>query len=154
MIVRIRPFPSERARASRLPLLAFVGLAYLLLALWNPVQSPGPVLCVARLAFAVPCPLCGATRGVALSLRGEVAQATMYNPLSVPVAILGLLLLALWLFEYLSNREVSVHVKRPWQIAFVAFWTLAFVATWVYLIVWRREDNFATSWLGQMLHLL
>lgn len=152
--LRLRPFDSPRERAGRLPLIVLVGLAYLVLCLWNPVSTPGPVLCMSRLAIAVPCPFCGATRGVALCLRGEPMLATWFNPMSAPVAALGLMLLGLWSYEYVSNRMVEVRWKRPWRVVFFTTMYLSIVAAWVYLLVWRREDDFAQSWLGQILHLL
>src|SRR5262249_33575067 len=118
--VRLRPFASRRDRAARLPLIVLAGLAFLGLCLWDPVAAPGPVLCLSRLAFAVPCPLCGGTRGVALCLRGRPLEASACNPLSAPAALLGAGLIALWSYEYLAGREVTFVWRRPWRLAFLA----------------------------------
>jgi hypothetical protein len=149
--VRLRRFASQRDRAARLPWIVLAGLAYLALCLWNPVSAPGPVLCLARLAFAVPCPLCGATRGVALCLRGRPLEASAYNPLSAPAALLGAALIALWSYEYVSGREVTLVWRRPWRLVFLVVAHAAVVAAWAYLLVFRREDDFAASWLGRAL---
>lgn len=156
MILRVeqQPFASPRARAARLPYLVLLGSAYLLLGLWNPVTTPGPMLCAARLAFALPCPLCGATRGVSLCLRGQPVEAAAYNPLAVPIAALGIVLMLKWSYEYLANRAIVVEWQPPWGRVVVHLTTAAFLATWAYLIVYRREDDFTTSWLGQLLHHL
>jgi hypothetical protein len=153
MIVRprLRPFESPRDRAARLPWIVLLGLAYLGLALWNPVTTPGPVCCLMRHAVALPCPLCGCTRGVALCLRGRPLDASVSNPLAVPAALGGLLLLALWSFEYVRGAEVEFVWKRPWRVVFFTLATTALLAAWAYLLVWRREDDFASSWLGRLL---
>jgi hypothetical protein len=149
--LRLRPFDTPRDRAARLPWIVLVGLAYLLLAIWNPVTTPGPVLCASRLAVAVPCPMCGATRGVALCLRGRPVEASYLNPLSAPAALLGLGLLALWSFEYVSGREVEFLWRRPWRVVFLVLAHVAVLAAWAYVLVYRREDEFAASWLGRLL---
>ncbi|MFO0876340.1 MAG: DUF2752 domain-containing protein [Gemmataceae bacterium] len=156
MIVRprLRPFDSPRDRVARLSWIVLLGLVYLALALWNPTTHPGPVLCASRLAVALPCPLCGATRGVALCLRGRPVEASTYNPLSLPAALFGVGLLALWSFEYLSNREVEFLFRRPWRMVVLVGAHVAVLAAWVYMLVYRREDDFATSWLGQLLSAL
>ncbi|MFO0844150.1 MAG: DUF2752 domain-containing protein [Gemmataceae bacterium] len=153
MIVRprLRPFESPRDRAARLVWVALLSLAYLGLAVWDPVTTPGPACCAMRHAVALPCPLCGCTRGVALCLRGRPVEATVGNPLSLPAALGGLVLVALWSFEYLKGAEVEFVWRRPWRRVFLAGATLALIATWVYLLAFRREDDFAASWLGRLL---
>ena len=123
-----------------------MGLAYLALCLWDPVTAPGPTLCLARLALALPCPLCGATRGVALCLRGRPLEASAYHPLAAVFALGGLALIARWSYEYVSGREVIIRWRRPWPLLATA----AVLAAWAYLLVYRREDDFAASWLGMM----
>ena len=153
MSVRVRmvPFVAQRDRAMRLPLIVVVGLAVLLVAVWNPVTTPGPVLCGARLAFGIPCALCGGTRGAALALRGEIGESIAYNPLSIPA-----LLFASWLvlrasIEYVSGKQMVFEVPRRLRVAWPYLVTLALVATWVYLLMYRVEDDFDASWMGQMI---
>lgn len=153
MIVRprLRPIDSPRDRAARLTWIVLLGLVYLALAVWNPVTRPGPVLCLFRHAVALPCPLCGCTRGVALCLRCRPIDASACNPLAVPAAVGGLALLALWSFEYVRGVEVEFVWKRPWRVVCFTLCYLSLLAAWVYLLVYRREDDYATSWLGQLL---
>jgi hypothetical protein len=153
MIVRarLRPFDSPRDRAARLPWIVLLGLAYLALLLWNPTTTPGPVCCAMRRAVALPCPLCGCTRGVALCLRGRPLDASVSNPLAVPAAVSGLALLALWSFEYLRGAEVEFLWRRPWRVVFLTLAYLSLAAAWAYLLLYRREDDFAASWLGRLL---
>src|SRR5262249_5706900 len=151
--IRRGSFDRPRQRAARLPRLVAAGLALLLLCLWNPVTRPGPVLCLSRLCFGIPCPLCGGTRGVALCLRGRPVEGSALNPLSVPALLLCVGLMGVWAYEYLSNTQVVMVWPRPWRSVFVAAAFVALLATWAYLLVYRREDDFATSWLGRVLRL-
>lgn len=153
-IVRWRRFDTPEDRRARLPWLAvgYVGLALLLV--WDPVRNPGPSLCMMRYAFALPCPLCGLTRGVSLTLRGDPAGGTLFNPLAAPVFVVGLVLLAMWTVEYFMGSYLDWDVPGPVRLAFWAVVLTAMVATWLYLLGWRREDDFAASWLGLLLGLL
>lgn len=148
-----RPFRHPRERAERLPRLCLVGLALLLLAVWNPVTTPGPVLCWMRLALALPCPFCGGTRGVALCLRGRPAEALACNPLAVPALLAAAGLVAWWSCELLLGRQVLFVWRPGWRGACLTATALAILATWGYLLAYRREDVFAASWLGQACRL-
>jgi hypothetical protein len=151
--LRVRPFGHPAERAGRLPWLVLAGLALLLLAVWNPLDAPGPVLCWLRRAVGLPCPLCGVTRGVALTLRGHPAEASAYNPLSAPVLFGGLALMAVWAFEYAANVRVTLELSRPWRWARAAAAVLALLGAWAYVLTYRREDDFARTWLGRALRL-
>ena len=139
--LRMVPFVRPRDRAMRLPVIGLVGLAVLLVAVWNPVTTPGPVWCGARLGFAIPCPLCGGTRGAALALRGRVGESIAYNPLSIPA-----LLFASWLvlrasIEYVGGKQMVFEVPRRLRVAWPYLVTLALVATWVYLLMYRVDHH-------------
>jgi hypothetical protein len=54
--------------------------------------------CLFRRAFGLPCPACGMTRGVILTLRGQIVDALHVNP-AAPVLTLGVVLLALSLIS-------------------------------------------------------
>jgi hypothetical protein len=151
--LRWRPFERQAERAARLPLLLIPGLGLLLLCLWDPLAHPGPVLCVSRRALAVPCPLCGATRGVALCLRGRPVEASAYNPLSAPALVLAVVLLALWSAEYATGYRLEVRVPpRVRSLGMLAVY-LALAASWIYVLAYHREDDFANSWVGQVVGL-
>jgi hypothetical protein len=49
--------------------------------------------CLFRRAFGLPCPACGMTRGVLLTLHGQIADALRVNP-AAPVLTLGVALFA------------------------------------------------------------
>jgi hypothetical protein len=156
MIVRIQPqpFTYPAQRALRWQGLGLIALGVGVLAVWNPLARPGPTVCMLRNAFGLPCPLCGMTRGVALSLRGQPADATLLNPLTVPVLVTAVLLALLWAIELAAGRRfVVVMPRRLSRLMITLGWTL-FAANWVYLLIYRREDPFATTWFGQVWTLL
>src|SRR6185295_7860883 len=59
--------------------------------------------CAFRMRFGIPCPGCGLTRSVALTLYGHIAPAFELNPLG-PMAILGLVLLSIGLLAVSTGR--------------------------------------------------
>jgi Protein of unknown function (DUF2752) len=155
MSVRLRlvPFIQQRDRAMRLPVIVVVGLGVLLVAVWNPVTTPGPTLCGSRLAFGIPCPLCGGTRGAALALRGHVAESIAYNPLSIPALLFAFWLILRASIEVVSGNQIIIDRPRWLRVSTPYLITFALVATWVYLLMYRIEDDFASSWVGQLLAL-
>ncbi|MGL4555239.1 MAG: DUF2752 domain-containing protein [Gemmataceae bacterium] len=138
-------------RRGQLPLVVLGWMGVALLAAWDPVASPGPSLCGMRAAFSLPCPACGMTRGASRVLRGDPAGATAYNPLAVPVAALlgGLLLLGT--AECAAGWRLAAAVPGWARAAGWASAGAAGLAAWAYLIAYRREDAFASSWLGRLL---
>jgi hypothetical protein len=63
--------------------------------------------CLFQRAFGVPCPICGMTRGVLLTLHGHVSDALRLNP-AAPALMLGVILFALamiFVAFYQSTRD-------------------------------------------------
>ena len=149
--VRMVPFTRPRDRAMRLPLIVLVGLAVLLVAVWNPAENPGPVLCGARLGFGVPCPLCGGTRGAGLVLRGRVGESIAYNPLAIPALLFAAWLILRASLEYVRGEQILFDRPRWFRVSTPYAITLVLVANWVYLLIYRVEDDFGTSWMGQLI---
>jgi len=152
MIVRIhkRPFDHSSQRRFRLQAAGVIALGVGVLAVWNPLARPGPKVCLLRHAVGLPCPLCGMTRGVALCLRGQPFEATHFNPLAVPVLVLAVLLAVTWAMEFATGRRFEVIVPSwLWRSLTCAAWVVL-LANWAYLLIYRREDPFATTWLGQL----
>jgi hypothetical protein len=149
--LRVRPWAYPGQRLARLRDASLVALGVAAVAVWGPLERPGPKLCLLRHAVALPCPLCGLTRGVSLCLRGRPLAASAFNPLAVPLLLLALLFGVKWGAEYLGDRRLEI-VWRP-GVARAAAWAghLTLLAAWAYLLVWRREDDFASSWLGRLL---
>jgi len=152
-LLRLVPLEHPTDRARRLVYLILAGLALFVLALWDPIATPGPVICMSRRAFGVPCPLCGVTRGVSLCLRGRPVEASTYNPLTVPIFVLGLGLMVVWSFEYVSGTRIHLPLsRRGWRLL-LSLAVLVALAAWVWMLCYRREDEFAGSWLGLALLL-
>jgi hypothetical protein len=138
---------------SRLLTLGGVLCAFGVAVAWNPLTHPGPKCCLLRMAVGLPCPLCGMTRGIALCVRGRFLEATWYNPLAVPVFIAALALCMKWTFEIATTRKIEVVLPSAWNTGLRAGLYGVVLASWAYLLVFRREDDFAATWLGQLLHL-
>jgi hypothetical protein len=151
--VRVLPLDHPADRSRRLLQFVLAGLALLLLSLWNPLATPGPVVCLSRRAFSVPCPFCGVTRGVSLCLRGRPVEASTWNPLTVPIFVLGVALMVVWAIEYLGNFRFVLDLRRPWRVLLYVLIACLLAANWIYVIHYCREDDFASSWLGQLLRL-
>jgi hypothetical protein len=144
--------PTDRAR--RLVYLILAGVALLVLALWDPIAKPGPVICMSRRALGIPCPFCGVTRGVSLCLRGHPVEASAYNPLTVPVFVLGLGLMVIWTVEYVSGMRIHLRLsRRGWRLL-LALAVIVVVSAWSWMLCYRCEDDFAGSWLGLAVRLL
>lgn len=156
MIVRIakQPFNTPTERAHRLQGFGLIALGIGVLAVWDPLTRPGPKVCLLRHAVGLPCPMCGMTRGVSLCLRGHPVEASLFNPLTVPVLLLALLLAVKWAVEYGTGRRIDVIVPpRVWRgLVFVGYGLL--LANWIYMLSYRREDPFDTTWLGQLWAML
>lgn len=149
--LRARPFAAPRQRVRRLSGASAVLLVLAGLALWNPLERPGPILCPLRLATAVPCPLCGMTRGVALCLRGRALEAAVLNPLA-PLVFVSLLGLGCkWAAEFLIDRQLRLVWQPGWRLGLLLLLQGALLLTWVYVLLYRREDSFAHSALGRLL---
>lgn len=95
-----------------------------------------PVICPSRLLFGVSCPGCGMTRGVLLTLGGDLRGALSVNPAG-PVLVAALILLAAQLLlaaRFDGGGREGVHsVPRrllPWASAYGA------VVASVMLIQW------------------
>jgi hypothetical protein len=151
MILRARPFERPAERLGRLQRLSVALLGLTALAVWDPVAHPGPKVCLLRHAVGLPCPLCGLTRGVSCTLRGRCLEASVYNPLAVPVLLLLALLCVKWGAEYACGRRLEFRLSRRFTVAVVILAHLAVLAAWFYLLVYRREDDFAACWLGRLL---
>ena len=152
--LRLVPFLRPRDRALRLPVIVVVGLAVLLVAVWNPVTTPGPKLCGARLAFGLPCPLCGGTRGAALALRGQIGESVAYNPLSIPALLFAFWLMGRAASEYVSGMQMILDRPRWLRVSTPYLISVALLGTWAYLLMYRIEDDFGASWLGILLGAL
>lgn len=71
-------------------------------------------------------PFCGGTRGLRYALRGQVAEAWRYNPLSLAVVAVAVAVLARTGIGRLTGRWVTVQVtSRPVVVVAVALALIA-----------------------------
>jgi hypothetical protein len=152
MIVRVQrePIRHRSDRLLRLQGFSLIALGVTTLVIWNPLTQPGPKVCLLRHAVGLPCPMCGMTRGVALCLRGRFHEASLLNPLAGPVLMLAVVLAVKWAIEFVSGRRFDVHLPprlSRWLPRAALFLMLV---NWIYILTYRREDPFLTTWLGQL----
>jgi len=89
--------------------------------------------CALKARFGLPCPTCGLTRSIVLSLHGEIARAWNVAP-GGPVAVLGCLALAIALL--LLNgvaprlRERMKTAIRSGALAYAAIAATVWIAGW------------------------
>jgi len=104
-----------------------------------------------RQAVGLPCPGCGMTRAVALCLRGDLVGATFYHPLAIPLVLVALLFVMKWVTEFTLACRIDL-VLHGWLGRYRVYVAgVIVVAAWVYLLTYRREDDFAQTWLGNLL---
>jgi hypothetical protein len=153
MFVRYRrdPFLSGPERKVRLFCLGLGLAGIFLLSIWDPLTQPGPTVCMLRRVTGLPCPSCGMTRGVALCLRGHPLEATGYNPLTLPVLVGAFLLAIKWSYECLTGTRLVLLCSRPLRRFLFLLFGVVVLLNWTYMLLYRREDSFAGSALGQLL---
>jgi hypothetical protein len=96
------------------------------------------VQCAFRSATGLPCPTCGVTRSVVMSLHGEFARAWSMAPAG-PVAVLGLLafapaMLALAFIQWAGAEDRTAGVRlwiRRGALAYGTAATIVWLGGWV-----------------------
>jgi Protein of unknown function (DUF2752) len=93
--------------------------------------------CAFRAATGLPCPTCGVTRSVAMSLHGEFARAWNMAPAG-PVAVLGLLAFALAMLALALIQWAGAEDRTAWMRLWIRRGALAYgtAATVVWLGGW------------------
>ena len=152
MIVHVQrqPFRDRSERLLRLQGFSTIALGVTTLVIWDPLTHPGPRMCLLRQTVGLPCPLCGMTRGVALCLRGRFHEASLFNPLAGPVLVLAVVLAAKWAIELASGRRFEVLLPAWVSRRLLQAASLLVLVNWIYLLIYRREDAFVTTLLGQL----
>jgi hypothetical protein len=108
-------------------MLAFLLCAYVTSWSINRSGLPGVVLCPLRASTGLPCPSCGFTRGFVAIAHGEMSVATQLNVLSIPVFIMGVLLIPLLLFELVTRKDLLDRCLRRHQLAVYLMLSVAIV---------------------------
>jgi hypothetical protein len=95
---------------------------------------PIAYVCALRARYGLPCPTCGLTRSVVMSLHGEIGRAWRMAPAG-PVAVLGLIalalaLLGLGLFEWTRASKPAARMQR-WIRRGAAIYAVGLLAVWL-----------------------
>lgn len=102
--------------------------------------------CGIRHQFGIPCPACGLTRSVIMTLAGNIQPATRLNPAG-PFAIFGVFAFSISMF-YLSYRQQSTTRRRVEQVqrgmlvavlAYGALVVLVMLGHWVVALMIFRQ---------------
>ena len=70
-------------------------------------HGAGGVPCPLRSLTGIPCPFCGMTRGVTAAVRGDVADAALFNPGSVLLVVAAVLLLGMWRIRRVTIPDLA-----------------------------------------------
>ncbi len=112
--------------------MAVPAVAGLLLLLWRP-SDDGVTICPYRNCTGGACPGCGMTRALASLVKGDVATAWYYHPLS---PLVGLELVIGWGIAVAYNRGYLRGTSwRPILTVVLAINAVLLVAVW--LVRWR-----------------
>jgi len=95
----------------------------------------GPLHCLFKAIFGIPCPTCGIARSLVAISHFDLASAFYYNPL----VFVSLLIIWAWgLFSLyglgMSKGVPAIEVNRTPAIALKVFFISALIANWAYLI--------------------
>ena len=83
------------------------------------------------------------------------SEALWYNPLAVPLVVLCVLLCAKWAYEFCDESKRRSRVATGVEDGALGRSSMRrCCASWAYLLAFRREDDFAATWLGQLLHFV
>ena len=82
---------------------------------WNVIATSGhsttPTICLFKTITHLPCPSCGATHGLLLFIRGDVAGSLAANPLGMVLALL--MIVPLWIaLDILRRRDSFFRTYR------------------------------------------
>jgi len=123
----------------------YIGFSVLLAAgfTWLALNIHGQYtasLCMFKNTTGIPCPACGTTRGIMQLFHGEIWNAILANPLSIPAAF-ALAILPGWLLNDLLRKKESLYQtfrnaesiikQKPFAIALV----LMVVCNWIWNLI-------------------
>lgn len=123
----------------------YIGFSVLMAAgfTWLAVNMNGQYttsVCMFKNTTGIPCPACGTTRGMMQLFHGELWNAILANPFSIPAAIALAILPAWLLYDLLRKKESlyqafrkaeSIINRKPVAIAFA----LMVVCNWIWNLI-------------------
>jgi hypothetical protein len=133
------PLPAARAAAATgLALLAQLGILHVVLRATESqayfLGHPIGLACAVRARLGVPCPGCGVTRALGLSLHGQIEDALRLFP-AAPLAVFGVASFALVLLTYSAvarwgSAARGAQIARGIRALGVAY-ACALIAVWL-----------------------
>lgn len=123
----------------------YIGFSVLLAAgfTWLALNIHGQYtasLCMFKNTTGIPCPACGTTSGIMQLFHGEIWNAILTNPLSIPAAFALAILPGWLLYDLLRKKESlyqafrnteSIIKQKPVAIALV----LMVVCNWIWNLI-------------------
>jgi hypothetical protein len=83
--------------------------------------------CLFRVFLGLPCPACGLTRATLAAAHGDLAGATRFHPLSLPlIALTALTMLAAFVASDAAWRRLIMITTGVTGVALVIVWALRF----------------------------
>jgi hypothetical protein len=103
--------------------------------LCQPDGAGGLVLCPLKRTAGLPCPTCGATRGVFSALGGDLLGAIAYNPM----VFFGMLVVSIALLLRLGfSRTIRLHASARHRIGMWVAFAAVVLGNWAYVICMDR----------------
>jgi len=87
-------------------------------------------VCALRARYGLPCPTCGLTRSVVMSLHGEFARAWGVAPVG-PVLVVGALAFAIVMLVLALSRQEARSAGQAWIQKGAAIYAAAALAVWL-----------------------
>ena len=96
--------------------------------------------CAFREHFGIPCPNCGMTRSLLLTLHGNLGAALQLNP-GGPLLVAGMLLFSGMLFYLMRRQQAPTGPSLPDLQRKIGLWMSAYGAFFVAVVMlhWVRE---------------
>lgn len=90
-------------------------------------------ICPTRMMFGIPCPGCGTTRAFLLLMQGKIGEATVSNPIWIPIVVFGMVFLINRYF--VTSKTVSDRITHILKKAVVIVGVLC-IAYYVYRMIY------------------
>ena len=91
-------------------------------------------ICPMRMLFGIPCPGCGTTRAFLLLMQGKVTEATISNPIWIPIVVLGLVFFINRYF--VASEKASAKIIKMLKRALVVIGVLCIAYYICRMIYW------------------
>lgn len=129
--------PAAKIHLSKLLLAGAMSGAYLFSFFATESDLPGSSVCVFRTVTGLHCPSCGFSRGFIAISHGDLTRAVRLNVLSLPVYVIGLVVIAVLVLETARRRSLlGPWLSRHQRIVLVSI-AVAITIRYLVLVVWH-----------------